>query len=92
VIDEVIGESLDEGVWSRVGPLLRVLEAAAGTDEELAQLRRQSVTVERATDLLWTICAQANYDALATARGWSHSEYRDWLTDALVSALLPDAS
>ena len=27
------------GVWSRVGPLLRVLDAAAGTDDTLVELR-----------------------------------------------------
>jgi hypothetical protein len=50
---------------------------------------RSGVSVERAADLIWTICAQANYDALVTARGWTHQEYRDWLTDMLASSLLP---
>lgn len=102
------------GVWARVGPLLRVLEAAAGTDQALIELREQhadqrlagmrrfagllaergtlrpGLSVERAADLLWTICAQANYDSLVTARGWSPSEYRDWLSDTLAASLLPD--
>lgn len=101
------------GVWSRVGPLLRVLDAAATTDPALVQLKetharqrlnglrrfaglleqtnalRPGLTAARAADLIWTICAQANYDALVTARGWSDKEYRDWLTETLVSALLP---
>ena len=101
------------GVWSRVGPLLRVLDAAAGADAELAGLAeklaqqrligmnrfadflsgtgtlRPGLPAERAADLIWTICAQANFDALVTARGWTHEEYRDWLTDMLVAALLP---
>jgi hypothetical protein len=103
------------GVWSRVGPLLRVLDAAAGTDPALIDLResharqrleglrrfaglladrgalRPGLTVERAADMIWTICAQANYEALVTARGWSHTEYRDWLTDMLAAAVLPDS-
>jgi TetR/AcrR family transcriptional regulator, regulator of autoinduction and epiphytic fitness len=101
------------GVWSRVGPLLRVLEAAASTDDTLVELRerhaqqrldglrrfaemladtkalRPGLGAVRAADLIWTICAQANYDALVTARGWSHQEYRDWLADTLASSLLP---
>ena len=100
------------GVWSRVGPLLRVLNEAAG-DPALGQLQAElaeqrlhglrdfanllaergvlkpELTVGKARDLIWTLCAQANYDALVTARGWSHGEYRDWLTEALVAALLP---
>ena len=39
--------------------------------------------------LPWTICAQANYDALVIARGWSHAEYREWLVEALAATLLP---
>lgn len=102
------------GVWSRVGPLLRVLNAAATSDETLVELRdhlgrqrlvgmrrfaehlgqtnalRPGLTVERAADLIWTICAQANYDALVTSRGWSDQEYHNWLTDTLASSLLPN--
>ena len=99
------------GVWSRVGPLLRVLDEAAG-DPELAVLRadlaeqrlhgltsfatllaergalKADLTIDKARDLIWTLCAQANYDALVTARQWSHTEYRDWLSDTLAAALL----
>ena len=102
------------GVWSRVGPLLRVLDAAAGTDDGLQALRakhaetrraglrrfaallnehgalRAGLSVDRAADIIWTVCAQANYDALVTARGWSHREYRDWLADTLARTLLAD--
>jgi hypothetical protein len=101
------------GVWSRVGPLLRVLDAAATTDEALSELKerhaqqrldglrrmadmlahnsslRPGLSAERAADLIWTICAQSNYDALVTSRGWSHQEYRDWLSTTLASSLLP---
>ena len=78
--------------------MLRVLAAAAATDDTLVELQerhahqrlvglrrfaevlahtnalRPGLTAERAADLIWTICAQANYDALVTARGWSHQE------------------
>ena len=100
------------GVWSRVGPLLRVLNEAAG-EPALAQLRdelaeqrlhglrdfanllaergalKPGLTVDKARDLIWTLCAQGNYDALVTARGWSHEDYREWLAEALAAALLP---
>jgi len=99
------------GVWSRVGPLLRVLDEAAG-EPALAQLRtdlaeqrlhglrsfaqllaergvlKPDLTVDRARDLIWTLCAQSNYDALVTARGWTHDEYREWLAESLAAALL----
>lgn len=100
------------GVWSRVGPLLRVLDEAAG-EPALAQLRTElaeqrlhglmdfagllaergalkpGLSVEKARDLIWTLCAQSNYDALVTARGWNHVDYREWLGEALAAALLP---
>lgn len=101
------------GVWSRVGPLLRVLEAAAPTDQSLVELREQhaaqrlsgmrrfaghlddqgalaaELSVDRAADILWTLCAQANFEALVTTRGWTSAEYVDWLSRCLISALLP---
>ena len=73
-------------MWSRVGPLLRVLDAAATTDETLMALRdkhaeqrlaglrrfaallaergslRPGLSVNRVTDIIWTVCARANYD------------------------------
>lgn len=100
------------GVWGRVGPLLRVLDAAATTDGNLAALREQharqrldglrrfaallaergslrpGLSADRAADILWTVCAQANYESLVTSRGWTPEEYHDWLTDTLVHALL----
>lgn len=103
------------GVWARVGPLLRVLDAAATIDDSLAALRHQhaaqrlegltrfaalldergalrpGLSVDRAADILWAVCAQANYDSLVTSRGWSHEEYRTWLSDTLAHALLADA-
>ncbi len=100
------------GVWSRVGPLLRVLEQAAMTDDALVELRRQHIvqrraglqrfadlladrgalrpgmTSDRAADILFTVCAQANYDALVGTLGWTAEEYREWLADTLAHALL----
>jgi AcrR family transcriptional regulator len=101
------------GIWSRVGPLLRVLESAAPGDESLVELREQLaaqrltgmrrfaqhladrgplvVPVERAADLLWAVCAQANYDALVVARGWSPAEYQEWLSKTLIDGILRQA-
>jgi AcrR family transcriptional regulator len=101
------------GVWSRVGPLLRVLDEAAAADTELAQLRkaheqqryeglhrfaellsdrgslRSGLTTDRAADIIWALCAQATFEALVTARAWTHRQYRDWLGETLSDALLP---
>lgn len=108
--------STQPGVWTRVGPLLRVLDEAAAGDEELAALKREhaeqryaglrrfatlladrgalrhDVSVDRATDVIWTLCAQSTFESLVGARGWTHAEYRDWLADMLAKALLEDQS
>jgi AcrR family transcriptional regulator len=103
------------GVWSRVGPLLRILDAAASTDETLANLRdqhaqfrlqglrrfaallsergalRAGLSADRAADIIWTLCAQANYDSLVTSRAWTDQDYRRWLSETLAHALLADS-
>lgn len=101
------------GIWSRVGPLLRVLDAAANGDTALVTLREQmaaerrhglraglgrlleqhgalrpGLTAERAGDIVYAVCGRANYEALVLECGWSEGEYRDWLVDTLVAALL----
>ena len=104
------------GVWSRVGPLLRVLDEAAASDPALQKLReghaaqrlnglrrfaallsergalRDGLLVDRAAEIIWTLCAQANYEALVNRLGWSHDEYKSWLTSQLIHALLPEDS
>jgi AcrR family transcriptional regulator len=102
------------GIWSRVGPLLRVLDAASTSDTSLIELREQiaaerrhglraglgkmleqrgvlrpGLTAERAGDIVYTVCGQANYETLVTQCGWTEREYRDWLVETLVAALLP---
>lgn len=100
------------GLWSRTGPLLRVLDAAAvsepaliGLQQQLAEQRRHGqgrladqlhgmgalradLPVERARDIVWTLCAQATFDALVTSCGWAHSDYAQWLARMLTAALL----
>jgi hypothetical protein len=95
--------------------LLRVLDAAATTDDTLVELRdrlaaqrlsglrrfaallaergalRPGLSADRAADIIWTVCAQANYDSLVTARGWTPAEYRDWLAETLAGSLLADS-
>jgi len=102
------------GIWSRVGPLLRVLDAAANSDASLVELRdriaaerrqglrdgfgrmleqrgvlRDGVTAERAGDIVYAVCGQANYVALVGDCGWTEAAYESWLAETLTSALLP---
>jgi AcrR family transcriptional regulator len=105
------------GIWFRVGPLLRVLDAAANSDASLVELRdriaaerrnglraglgqmleqrgvlRAGLTAERAGDIVYAICGQANYAALVGDCGWTAEAYEAWLVETLSAALLPRAS
>jgi AcrR family transcriptional regulator len=50
---------------------------------------RTGLGVGHAADVIWTLCAQSNFDALVGQRGWTHSAYETWLADMLTAALLP---
>ena len=52
---------------------------------------RAGLTADRAADLLWTICAQSNFETLVAARGWDAEDYAQWLGDILINCLLPAA-
>jgi AcrR family transcriptional regulator len=44
--------------------------------------------VDAGSDITWTLCSLAVYDALVLARGWSDERYQAWLTNALARELL----
>jgi AcrR family transcriptional regulator len=50
---------------------------------------RPGLSVEDARDGLWTLCSLAVYDMLVETRGWSAERYQSWLTQSLMSLLLP---
>jgi TetR/AcrR family transcriptional regulator, regulator of autoinduction and epiphytic fitness len=50
---------------------------------------RSDVTVERARDIIWTLCSLAVFDMLVTERGWSPDRYEEWLSATLIGRLLP---
>ncbi len=53
---------------------------------------RVGLSVEDARDVVWTLCSLAGHDLLLVERGWTSERYQEWLTNALVCALLPDAT
>jgi hypothetical protein len=105
------------GVWGRVGSMLRVLDAAASTDESLIELRTQLDTqrlagLRRFAALLAERRAAPRSDHREGRRhpldrlragqlrqprrhpGMDRPlrRYRNWLTDVLISSLLPQES
>jgi AcrR family transcriptional regulator len=49
---------------------------------------REGLSVERASDLIWTLTALAVHDLLVVERGWSSEQYQRWLTDVLTRELV----
>jgi AcrR family transcriptional regulator len=52
---------------------------------------REGITLDQATDILWTCTSDELYDLLVTQRGWSASRFARFLADYLIAALLPPA-
>jgi AcrR family transcriptional regulator len=56
--------------------------------ESLAPWLRRDLSVDRATDIFWTVFDSSVSDALIEARGWSLDDYCDWLIDSVERLLL----
>jgi AcrR family transcriptional regulator len=50
---------------------------------------RDGVSVERATDVLWTCSSVEIYELLVLKRGWSPEEFVQFVADVMIDALLP---
>lgn len=51
---------------------------------------RARVSIRKAADIIWALASERVYIALVEERGWSVKQYEAWLTDQLVTGLLPD--
>ena len=48
---------------------------------------RDDVTAQRAGDIVYAVCGQANYLALVDDCGWTEAAYETWLAETLTAAL-----
>jgi AcrR family transcriptional regulator len=78
------------GLWDEIeGRRLTGQARLAGLLAERGVLQA-GVSVEAASDLIWTLCSLAIHDMLVLARGWTAEAYQAWLGAALACGLLPD--
>lgn len=73
----------------------------AGDDERLTRMRhharfladrghlRDDLTLEEATDVLWTCSSVEIYELLVLQRGWSHERFAQFVADFMITSLLP---
>jgi AcrR family transcriptional regulator len=50
---------------------------------------REGITLDVATDVLWTYSSPELYELLVIRRGWSVERYGGFIADAMIAALLP---
>ena len=50
---------------------------------------RSGITLDAATDVLWTYSSPELYELLVIRRGWSVERYGGFIADAMIAALLP---
>jgi AcrR family transcriptional regulator len=50
---------------------------------------REGITLDAATDVLWTYSSPELYELLVIRRGWSVERYGRFIADAMIAALLP---
>jgi AcrR family transcriptional regulator len=50
---------------------------------------RKGITLDAATDVLWTYSSPEFYELLVIRRGWSVERYGRFIADAMIAALLP---
>jgi hypothetical protein len=50
---------------------------------------RDTVTVARAGEIMWTYSSPELYELLVLGRGWPLRLYADFIVDAMIAALLP---
>jgi len=49
---------------------------------------RQGMTLDAATDVLWTYSSPELYELLVIRRGWSVERYGEFIANAMIAALL----
>lgn len=50
---------------------------------------KPDLTPSEAADILWLLIDPGVYHRLVIEQNWTPDRYQDWLTDALISLLLP---
>jgi hypothetical protein len=53
-----------------------------------ADLLREDIGLQEATDILWTLTSNDNYTHLVLERGWSPEQYEHWLEGVLATSLM----
>jgi AcrR family transcriptional regulator len=86
--DAAAGDAEVRTLWQRIETDFYANQRAIVESLEQKDAIPGALSVERATDILWTINHPTTYWLLADGRGWTPAEYEQWLGDTLCSQLL----
>ncbi|SHM58931.1 TetR/AcrR family transcriptional regulator [Cryptosporangium aurantiacum] len=89
IVREAMGTDPDLAAQWRTNAEQRVIAHRMLTDALAAQdALRPGLTVERATDLVYSLLSPELYALLTVERGWTPDEWEEWATETLRSAIL----
>jgi AcrR family transcriptional regulator len=77
-----LAQQAEESECRRYESQRHLIEGLAG-----AKKLRPGLTVEQARDILWALTSRDLYRLLVRERGWSPSQYEDWLRETMVGTL-----
>ncbi len=83
-VEPDLAELLREGAKARLADCHRVVESIAAHGG-----LRSDLSMEEATDIVWTLVSSELYRMLVGMRDWTAEQFERWLTAALIAALLP---
>ena len=77
-----LAQQAEETECRRYESQRHLIEGLAG-----AKQLRPGLTIEQARDVLWALTSRDLYRLLVKKRGWSPSQYEDWLRETMVATL-----
>jgi AcrR family transcriptional regulator len=80
------------GLWERINREYHANQRVIVESLESKHALRPGLTVQRATDILWTLNHPNTWQLLVTQRGWTPEQYEQWVGDTSSAQLLAPRS
>ena len=77
-----------DALWTRIQAEFRDNQRAIIESIDHKQALKDTLNIDRATDILWTLNHPAVWQLLVTQRGWTPTDYERWLADTSYAQLL----
>jgi AcrR family transcriptional regulator len=81
-----------QALWDRIQAEFHDNQRAIVRSLQRKKALKPGLGVNRAADILWALNHPNLYRLLVSDRGWSPTQYEEWLADTISSQLLPSSS